>query len=163
MSKEVGSKIGKLFSQVSDIVIPDSGSRQGRHIKILATINLDKALLRGANIRLNEVICWVDFKYEQLASFCYYCGKVGHLDRFCYAKGEDVRKKELKAGQYGEWLKGVSGRSSSKVGERISPIKMRNSGESNNTRELREGAEEVQRAVREPYICSKGGEKMLGG
>lgn len=57
MAKEVEVKIGQLFSHVRDVLIPDFGSSRGRPIKILATINLDKLLLRGANIKLNDVIC----------------------------------------------------------------------------------------------------------
>lgn len=45
-----------------------------------STVNLDKPLLRGTNLKLNGAICWVDFKYEKLADFCYYCGHVGHTD-----------------------------------------------------------------------------------
>lgn len=101
LSKEVGAKIGKLFSQVSDIMIPEFESSKGRYIRILATLNLDKALLRGTNIRLNDEVHWADFKYEQIAVFCYYCGKIGHLDRLYYARGEDVRKKELKMANMG--------------------------------------------------------------
>lgn len=117
MAKEVGVKIGKLFSHVREVLIPETGSSRDRPIKILATINLDKLLLRGTNIKLDDVMCWVDFKYEQLADFCYYCGKVGHLDRVCYARGEDMRREVLKEGQYRDWLRGMSGRSRGKLGE----------------------------------------------
>lgn len=71
MSKDVGLKIGQLFSPISDVVIPEYGSSRGRQIKILATINLEKPLLRGTTIKLDQKVCWVDFKYEQLAIFCY--------------------------------------------------------------------------------------------
>lgn len=64
MSKEVGAKIGKLFLKVSEVLIPEAGNRRGRYIKVLVTVNLEKLLLRGANIKLNNVVCWVDFKYE---------------------------------------------------------------------------------------------------
>lgn len=124
MSKEVCIKVGKLFSHVSEVLIPEFGSSRGRPLKILATVNLDKPLLRGVNIKLNDVVCWVDFKYEQLAAFCYYCDKVGHSDRLCARRKEDLRKNELNEGQYREWLKGVSGRSSSKIGEGRNSIKM---------------------------------------
>lgn len=26
---------------------------------------------------------WIHFKYERLPSFCFYCGKIGHADKFC--------------------------------------------------------------------------------
>lgn len=116
MSKEVGAKIGKLFSKVSEVLIPETGSSRGRCIKILATVYLEKPLLRGANIKLDSEVCWVDFKYEQIAAFCFYCGRVGHSERVCASRGEDLHLNKLKNGQYGEWLKGVGRSSEGKTG-----------------------------------------------
>lgn len=157
MAKEVGVKIGKLFSQVCDVMIPEFG---GRLIKILAIVNLDKPLLRVATMKLNGVICWVDFKYEKLADVCYYCEQVGHLDKMCHARGEDVRNKVLKEGQYGDWLKGVSGRSRIKLGEGRGSGKMRGQGveEANGEMQVRE--ENKVRKIKESNI-QLGGEESI--
>lgn len=95
ISKEAGYKLGKLFTQVSDVLIPDFDSYSGIPIKILATVNLDKPLLRGTKHKLNGEVCWVDFKYEQLANFCCYCGRMGHSDKMCQMRRENLRKNEL--------------------------------------------------------------------
>lgn len=79
-------------------MIPEFGSSRKRQIKILVTINLDKPLLRGTNLKLNNVVCWVDFKHEQLAAFCYYYGRVGHSDIMCVRRGKDLRKKLYRRG-----------------------------------------------------------------
>lgn len=42
---------------------------------------------------------------------------MGNLYKVCHARGKDVRNKILNEGQYGDWLKGMSGRSRFKVGE----------------------------------------------
>lgn len=63
---EVALKVGKLFSQVTEAMIPEFGSSRRRQIKILATINLDKPLLRGTNLKLNNVVCWVDLSMSNL-------------------------------------------------------------------------------------------------
>lgn len=57
ISKEVGFEVGKLFPQVSDVMISELSSNKGRHMKILAHINLDKPLLRGTNIKLSNEVC----------------------------------------------------------------------------------------------------------
>lgn len=96
MSKEVGAKIGKLFSEVSEVLIPETCSSRGICIKLLATVNLEKPLLRGANIKLGSEVCWVDFKYEQIAAFYFYCGRVGYSERVCASRGEYLRLNKLK-------------------------------------------------------------------
>lgn len=70
----------------------------------------------------------MDFKYEQLADFCYYCGRVGHTEHICNTKGEDVRNNAIKEGQFGEWLRGLSGRYRSKEDEDRGSGKMRGLG-----------------------------------
>ncbi|KAK6128721.1 hypothetical protein DH2020_037529 [Rehmannia glutinosa] len=105
ISTETGLRIGKMFHSMSDIYIPDSGSVKGRHIKILVAINLNKPLLRGASIKLGGVTKWVNFKYEKMVGYCFYCGFVGHLDRMCEKKKKDIKDNTFCDGQYGEWLR----------------------------------------------------------
>lgn len=107
----------QTFFPVSDVVIPGYGSSWGRQIKTLVTLNLEKPLLRGTTIKLDKQVCRVDFKYEQLAAFCYYCGKIGLSDRMCAKRGEDLKNREPREGEYGDWLKGISGRSVGTGGE----------------------------------------------
>lgn len=42
-------------------------------------------LLKGSWIK-NDVHgkVWVDFRYEQLCDFCFHCGCVDHIDRYCH-------------------------------------------------------------------------------
>ncbi|KAK6135545.1 hypothetical protein DH2020_030716 [Rehmannia glutinosa] len=105
LSIETGRKIGAKFGKLIDIVIPESGSSKGRHIKIMAQVNLEKPILRCTNIKLEEEACWVDFLYENLQTFCFYCGKIGHSERGCQSRKEDLALDKLRDGQFGEWLR----------------------------------------------------------
>lgn len=107
LCKENGFRFKNLFENVLDVIIPESGSKLGRYMKILAVVNLDKPLYRGTNIKCNNRSVWIDFMYEQLATFCYYCGRVGHLERNCSKKKMDIHSKMVKDDQYGEWLRAV--------------------------------------------------------
>lgn len=82
-SKEVGWKIGKLFHKCLNVILPENGSKQGRVIKILVEVELNKPLLRGTKINIDGEQEWIDFKYELLPSFCFYCGLIGHQEKSC--------------------------------------------------------------------------------
>ncbi|CAA0840589.1 Unknown protein, partial [Striga hermonthica] len=105
VSAEIGLKVGKLFKEVLDVVVPDMGVYGGRLVKILVELNLKDPILRGTHIRLGGEAKWVHFKYENLLTFCYYCGRIGHADRNCAIKKEDIKKNSLNIGQFGEWLR----------------------------------------------------------
>ncbi|GER50736.1 gag-pol polyprotein [Striga asiatica] len=40
---------------------------------------------------------------------CFYCGKVGHIEKGCGLRIYDVVHQSLKEGQYGEWMKAAEG------------------------------------------------------
>lgn len=54
------------------------GGNEGRHIKIMVEIDLTKPLIRGTKLRYKLKEIWIQFRYEQLSTFYYYCGCVGH-------------------------------------------------------------------------------------
>ncbi|KAK6163397.1 hypothetical protein DH2020_000261 [Rehmannia glutinosa] len=105
ISTETGLKVGKLFANTRDILIPESGSSKGRVIKLLVSVNLNKPLLRGINLKLGEISLWVDFKYENLMGLCFYCGYIGHFERACETRKNDLLKGRFCEGQFGEWLR----------------------------------------------------------
>lgn len=75
-------------------------------LKLLIEIDLGKPLLRGSNIKLETELVWVDFQYENLPNFYFYCGVVGHSERECAKKMEDSRNNVIYERQYGSWLRG---------------------------------------------------------
>lgn len=107
-STEVGWKIGKLFSQCLNVLIPENGSQSGLLIKMLVEVDLTKPLMRGTHLRFDEDSVWVEFRYEKLPTFCFYCGVVGHQEKSCGKKTLDAQKDEIREGQFGEWLRATN-------------------------------------------------------
>lgn len=58
---------------------------------------------------------WVNFKYDRLPSFCFFCGIIGHSDKFCKKFFEFPDKSVEK--MFGPWLRAPSRRSIAAGGE----------------------------------------------
>lgn len=86
-----------MFGNVANVVILESGSKKGIHLKILVEIDLNRPLMRETKLKFNEQEVWVDFKYENLAQFDFYCGRIGHSERNYW-----VRKGMLIVGNLGQ-------------------------------------------------------------
>lgn len=123
-SKEVGWKLGKLFNHCLNVILLEHGSREGKLLNLFVEINLDKPLMRGSKIKIKNEEVWVEFKYENLPVFCFYCGVVGHQERAWVVKLTDSREGKVCEGQYGEWMRAVLHRGGRKGnnGESVSPI-----------------------------------------
>ncbi|XP_071906103.1 uncharacterized protein [Coffea arabica] len=46
ISKDVGRKIGMVFKEVKDVIIPYSGGKDGKHMKMLVSADITQPLLR---------------------------------------------------------------------------------------------------------------------
>ena len=69
-------------------------------------MDITKALPRCCKLRAEgEHVGWALLKYERLPNFCYWCGRVSHVEKDCevWLKGKGYFKKEDQ--QYGEWLR----------------------------------------------------------
>ncbi|KAI8535979.1 hypothetical protein RHMOL_Rhmol10G0219000 [Rhododendron molle] len=106
LSKDVGVKLGLRFGDVNEVIIPQTGSRDGRFLRIRTYLNVTQPLKRGCMVRLpNAAPIWVEFRYEKLPSFCRYCGRVGHELLTCDKRFLDMEDEVYRAGEYGEWLR----------------------------------------------------------
>ncbi|KAL2942098.1 hypothetical protein RDABS01_030448 [Bienertia sinuspersici] len=75
-------------------------------LRIKVMVDVGKPLRRGMKIATNTNSSkWVYIKCERLGDFCYFCGKVRHVDRDCEAiDNEEVEKKEM-VYRYGPWMR----------------------------------------------------------
>lgn len=64
LSLETGWKVGNLFKKCYNVVIPKTGSKDSRHIKLLIELKLNKPLLRGTNLKFEGESTWIEFRYE---------------------------------------------------------------------------------------------------
>lgn len=74
-------------------------------MKMLVEVELEKPLLRGTKLKFGDEFAWIEFRYEKLPTFYFYCGIVSHPEKNCKEKIQDSRNSYLVEGQYGEWMR----------------------------------------------------------
>lgn len=83
MTKSVGIKIGESIGELEDIEIEEDGIGWGRYLRIRVNVDITKPLERGRALQLGGKSIWVNFKYEKLPNFCFYCGCILHGNKGC--------------------------------------------------------------------------------
>lgn len=94
-------KIGNMIGTARDVLLVEPGGKEDRHLKIQVELDLTKPLIRGTMLKFKNIECWVDFKYETLPTFCFYCGHLGHTEKLCSKMKHDQTKQCLLNDQFG--------------------------------------------------------------
>lgn len=58
------------------MTFPENSGKNRKLLKLLVDIEVDKPVLRVTKLNLGEETIWIDFKYEMLPTFCFYCGVI---------------------------------------------------------------------------------------
>lgn len=130
LSVDTGRKIGSMLGEVKDVMIVETWGKEDRHIKIQVDLDLTKALIRGMKLKYRQTETWVEFRYEQLPTFCFYCGHIGHNEKLCAKRNEDLRLDKVMTDQCGFWLRAESRKiEGSRFSENLARAGQENEGE----------------------------------
>uniref|UniRef100_A0A803MZD7 Zinc knuckle CX2CX4HX4C domain-containing protein n=1 Tax=Chenopodium quinoa TaxID=63459 RepID=A0A803MZD7_CHEQI len=78
------------------------GKEVDMRIKVILALN--KPLRRGVEIAMTfNSVKWIDIKYERLGEFCFFCGKLGHIDKEFH--DHELEQDEKIVNQYGPYLR----------------------------------------------------------
>ncbi|KAK7256463.1 hypothetical protein RIF29_29914 [Crotalaria pallida] len=99
----------KLCSRIGSVLEAEiyvTRDSQSSIPKAVVLIDLSKPLQFGAYLDTDDYgNVWVDFKYEKLPIFCYYCGKIGHEQQGCSDLIKDRNENNVRSSKYGPELK----------------------------------------------------------
>uniref|UniRef100_A0A803Q4W9 CCHC-type domain-containing protein n=1 Tax=Cannabis sativa TaxID=3483 RepID=A0A803Q4W9_CANSA len=114
-SLKVITDIGNLMGKFVESDINNFSGVWREYMRVRVTIDVDKPLRRRMKIfREDRSWFWANFKYENLSTFCFICGILGHSERFCpklfHTPAHLIQK------PYGMFLKANSRRSAEKIG-----------------------------------------------
>ena len=105
-TREVGLRIGGILGEVEKVDVDEKSFCLGGYLRIRVSMGITQPLCRGRRVRIRtSAATWVDFRYERVPIFCYWCGKVDHDERDCYlwiSSKETLRPEDK---QFGPWLR----------------------------------------------------------
>lgn len=105
-TKDTALHLGSTLGVVEKVDVDGEGFSLSGYLRIRVSIDITKPLCRGRMVQTGgPSAMWVEFKYERLPIFCYWCGKVDHDEQDCKLW---IRSKEainLGEKQYGPWLR----------------------------------------------------------
>ncbi|XP_062089039.1 uncharacterized protein LOC133795601 [Humulus lupulus] len=84
-SQSVVQSIGNYVGRFVDSDINNFSRVWREFLRVRVTVDIDQPLKRRMKIsrKDNNEWFWVNFKYEQVPTFCFICGIIGHSERFC--------------------------------------------------------------------------------
>ncbi|RYQ93103.1 hypothetical protein Ahy_B09g099367 [Arachis hypogaea] len=101
----LGRKIASRVGEVMECNVFSAGPRKGNFLKASVMIKIENSLKEGLNMgSKRDGLTKVEFKYERLPIFCYFCGRIKHDVANCeIAEAEEEHISSSKKG-LGAWL-----------------------------------------------------------
>ncbi|KAK4420438.1 hypothetical protein Salat_1994100 [Sesamum alatum] len=105
MSRTMAEFIGNQLGRFRNVEQEGGGQLWGSSLRIRVGLNVTKTLRRV--LKLHTMMgseSTVTFSYKRLPNFCYWCGQLGHIMKFCdcqYKPGFDEKQDPL---SFGSWL-----------------------------------------------------------
>ncbi|KAL0303028.1 UNVERIFIED_CONTAM: hypothetical protein Sradi_6170900 [Sesamum radiatum] len=84
MNVGVATFIGNHLGKFKDMEMDERGCSWGATLRIRVSLNVNAPLKRALKITTplgSEHL--VSFTYERLPNFCYLCGRLGHIGKYC--------------------------------------------------------------------------------
>ncbi|KAL0405609.1 UNVERIFIED_CONTAM: hypothetical protein Slati_3874800 [Sesamum latifolium] len=109
MSQNIAEFICNQLGQFRDVELDNGGQFWGSSLQIRVGLNVNKPLRRVLKLHMvTGTESTISFTYERLPNFCYWCGHMGHIMKFCecqYELGFDEKQDPL---PFGPWLRATA-------------------------------------------------------
>ncbi|KAL0326209.1 UNVERIFIED_CONTAM: hypothetical protein Sradi_5190200 [Sesamum radiatum] len=109
MLRDMAIFIGNYLGRFVEVDMDTAGHVWGSHIRIRISIDITKPLKRVLKLRTtlgDEQL--LSFAYERLPNFCYLCGCLGHLSKFCELRFSEDFVDPGDATPFGPWLRATN-------------------------------------------------------
>ena len=93
--------VGNIIGTIIRVADPDDDGEGSEFLRVRVVMNITKPLPRCCKLRSEgKHIGWAILKFERLPNFCYWCGRVDHVEKDC----ENRKKCGKEDQQFGDWM-----------------------------------------------------------
>ncbi|KAL0322780.1 UNVERIFIED_CONTAM: Vacuolar protein sorting-associated protein [Sesamum angustifolium] len=104
-TRDIAEHIGNKLGQFIDMELSEQGHNWSSAWKLRISLNTSQPLKRALRLRtMTGADLLVTFTYARLPNFCYLCGKIGHIAKYCPLRYEEDFVDPGGAAPYGPWL-----------------------------------------------------------
>ncbi|CAN1780106.1 hypothetical protein LINPERHAP1_LOCUS14989 [Linum perenne] len=83
-TEKVGTALGNFVGRFVEYDESNLVPFDREYMRLRVSLDISKPLKREKKVRVEGGKCITcTFRYERLPNFCYICGKIGHIDRYC--------------------------------------------------------------------------------
>lgn len=109
--KEVGNYIGEFVESCRN----NFKGAWKEYMRVRVTVDITKPLKRRMKVRnVGNDWFWIVFKYENVPTFCFICGILGHSEKFCSRLFDTPEEEIIKP--YGAWMRAPIRRQTKLIG-----------------------------------------------
>ncbi|KAF8377685.1 hypothetical protein HHK36_031069 [Tetracentron sinense] len=88
MTYTTGNQLGSYIGEVLDVDLSKAGLTRGRFVRVRVLIQLDEPLRPWIMMKRVYPLpdLKVEIKFERVPSYCFFCGRIGHEEKYCTIK-----------------------------------------------------------------------------
>ncbi|KAK4398113.1 hypothetical protein Sango_1286800 [Sesamum angolense] len=123
MTKEVANHIGEKIGRLRNADQQTEPESWGSFMRLRVALEVSKPLPRALKIRTvlgDEHL--VSFTYERLPNFCYLCGRLGHISKWCDTRFQEGFVEPGEDTPFGPWLRAATGSVSRNRGSQLKNV-----------------------------------------
>lgn len=104
-TRSMGMKIGSCLGEVLESELFEFPEKRIIN-KIKVALDIAKPIKAGANAgSRKDGVFWIEFRYEKLPQFCFFCGVIGHGEQGCQKAAQAEKDQTFQSKNLGPWLR----------------------------------------------------------
>lgn len=105
MTEDLGSQFGASIGEVIRVDADSDGMAWGKCLWVKVAVDLNRPLLTGKWLMMENQKHWISFTNERLQNFCFQCGILSHKGKGYNEQRSYTPEDDLRYMHFGPWIR----------------------------------------------------------